>query len=87
MKLRLERYFEFKSLAANQSFLESLATETGGEMIPLEELDGFVSSLPNRKIPVTESWTYPFWHQSGVFAFVMLCLAGEWALRRWKGLA
>jgi len=78
---------EFRSLAANQAFLETLATESGGEMIELDELDGFVSSLPNRKIPVTESWTYPFWHQSGVFTFVMLCLAGEWALRRWKGLA
>lgn len=77
---------EFRSLAANKPFLESLATESGGEMVELDGLESFVSSLPNRKIPVTESWTYPFWHQSSVFAFVMLCLAGEWALRRWKGL-
>ena len=78
---------EFKSLAANRPFLETLAAESGGEMVELDGLDGFVSSLPNRKIPVTESWTYPFWHQSSVFVFVMLCLAGEWALRRWKGMA
>ena len=78
---------EFKSLAANRPFLETLATESGGEMVDLDGLDRFVSSLPNRKIPVTESWTYPFWHQSSVFVFVMLCLAGEWALRRWKGMA
>jgi len=77
---------EFKSLAANKSYLATLATESGGELVELDRLDGFVSSLPNRKIPVTESWTYPFWHQSGVFTFVMFCLAGEWLLRRWKGL-
>ncbi len=78
---------EFQSLAANRDYLETLARDSGGEMVPLEGLDAFVTSLPNRKIPVTESWTYPFWHQSGVFAFVLLCLCGEWALRRWKGLA
>ncbi len=78
---------EFRSLAADKAFLETLARDSGGEMIPLNDLDGFVSSLPNRKVPVTESWTYPFWHQSGMFAFVLCCLAGEWALRRWKGLA
>jgi hypothetical protein len=67
--------------------LEQLAKQTGGEVISTDGLNQFVSGLPNRKIPVTETWTYPLWHQSSVFLFVFGCLVGEWGLRRWKGMA
>lgn len=77
---------EFRTLAANRLLLEHLATETGGEMVDINELDRFVSSLPNRKIPLTEHWTYPLWHQRTVFLLAIGCLIGEWGLRRWKGL-
>ena len=37
--------------------------DTGGEVLTASGLDAFVSSLPNRKIPVVETWTYPLWQQ------------------------
>jgi len=78
---------EFESLTPNRTLLKEIAQQTGGEMIELNELNGFVSSLPSRKIPVTEPWIYPLWHQWGVFCFAAVCFIGEWGLRRWKGLA
>ncbi len=77
---------EFRTLAVNRPMLEKLAKQTGGEVIALDDLDSFVSSLPNRKIPVTETWTYPLWHQSSVFLLAITCLIGEWGLRRWRGM-
>lgn len=77
---------EFRTLAINRSRLEQLAKQTGGEMISADRLDQFVSSLPNRKTPIIETWTYPLWHQSSVFLLAIGCLIGEWGLRRWRGL-
>ena len=65
---------------------EAHAKESGGEVVELNALDSFVAGLPNRKIPLTESWTYPLWHQWQVFLIALACLVGEWGLRRWKGL-
>ncbi len=77
---------EFRTLVVNRPLLEQLAKQTGGEVISADDLDQFVSSLPNRKIPVTETWTYPLWHQSSVFVLAISCLIGEWGLRRWRGM-
>jgi uncharacterized membrane protein len=77
---------EFRSLSGNRAFLEQLARASGGEVIEVGALDRFVSSLPNRKIPITEKWTYPLWHQWSVLALALGFLVGEWGLRRWRGL-
>ena len=77
---------EFRRLAVNRPLLEQIAQQSGGEVIDVNRLDQFVSSLPNRKIPIVETWTYPLWHQSSVFIVAITCLIGEWGLRRWKGL-
>jgi hypothetical protein len=77
---------EFKTLATNRTLLNRIAKETGGEVIEPSGLDSFVSSLPNRKIPITETWTHPIWHRGELFFAALCCLLGEWALRRWKGM-
>jgi uncharacterized membrane protein len=77
---------EFRSLAPDREALEELAARTGGEVVPVGELDRFVASLPNRQVPVSERWVYPIWHQSWVLAFAIGCLCAEWGLRRWRGL-
>lgn len=77
---------EFRQLQPNREMLASLAEKTGGEMLELNQLDDFARSLPNRRVPVTEPWTFPLWHQWGVLLVAISCLAGEWGLRRWKGL-
>ena len=78
---------EFRSLKPNRALLETIARQTGGEVIPLTRLDSFAASLPNRKAPITESWTMPLWHRSAVFLFAFVCFIAEWGLRRWKGMA
>lgn len=77
---------EFRTLTVNRPFLERLAKDSGGEVVELNSLDAFVAGLPNRKIPLTENWTYPLWHQWQVFLIAVACLVGEWGLRRWRGL-
>lgn len=77
---------EFRTLEPNRAFLERLASETGGEVVAMADLDRFVASLPSRKVPITEEWVYPLWHHWTVLSFAMLCLTCEWGLRRWKGL-
>lgn len=78
---------EFRELTGNHALLERLAKDSGGEVLALDGLDRFVSSLPNRKIPQVETWSYPLWHQWQVLVLAIGCLVGEWGLRRWKGLA
>ncbi len=77
---------EFQKLPIDRDLLESIAEQTGGEVISAGQLDAFVADLPNRKVPVTETWIFPVWHRTWVMLAAMLCLCGEWGLRRWRGL-
>ncbi len=78
---------EFATLRSNREFLETVAQQTGGEVIELNELDRFVSTLNQREIPVTEPQVRSIWHTWGVFLIAVMLLSFEWGLRRWKGLA
>ena len=77
---------EFRELRTNREALQQLADRSGGELIEAKDLDRFVTSLPNRKVPVTEQWVYPLWHQWWVLGLAICCLCGEWGIRRWRGL-
>ncbi|MFA6543957.1 MAG: hypothetical protein WCS99_06005 [Limisphaerales bacterium] len=77
---------EFKSLKPNRALLETIARQTGGELVEAGSLGAFAARLPHLKSPVTEAWTYPLWHQPLVFAFALLCFIAEWGLRRMRGL-
>jgi hypothetical protein len=78
---------EFNRLAPNRELLAELAAKTKGEVIDADDLDDFVASLDSRSAPITEPWTRPLWHHPLFFVAAIACLAGEWGLRRWKGLA
>ena len=78
---------EFQQLKTNRKVLHEIAKRSGGEVIDVSKLDELVASLPSREVPVTETWTYPLWHQPWVLALALACLCGEWGLRRWRGLA
>jgi uncharacterized membrane protein len=77
---------EFRSLKPNRAFLETLAKQTGGEVLKLNELKSFVSHLPERRAPVTEPWSEPLWQKPFVLLFAFGCFLTEWGVRRWKGL-
>lgn len=78
---------EFRDLQLNRALLEKMTSQSGGELIRDDQLNQFANELPNTKVPVTETWVYPIWHHPWVMLTAMLCLCGEWGLRRWKGLA
>lgn len=78
---------EFRSLAPNVALLESLARQTGGELVRADNLDQFARRLPHRHAPVMDAWSWPLWHTPAMFGFALACLFGEWGLRRWKGWA
>jgi len=78
---------EFRSLKPNRALLESIARQTGGEVITANDLAAFAAKLPNRTAPITENWSFPLWHQPLVFLLALACFAAEWGLRRWKGMA
>lgn len=77
---------EFDAVRVDSAFLQQLAARTGGRVVEPGDLDEFAASLSTRDAPITERWTWPFWHQEWVFALVIACFIGEWGLRRMKGL-
>jgi uncharacterized membrane protein len=77
---------EFHSIGTNHALLESLARESGGEMIHESMLGGFVTELKSKPMPVMEAWTMPLWDQPIVFLIVVACFVCEWGLRRRRGL-
>ncbi len=77
---------EFRSLTPNLALLETIARETGGEIVAAESLEKFARALPARKAPVMETALNPLWQTPVMFLLALACLAGEWGLRRWKGL-
>lgn len=76
---------EFRSLTPDRARLEAIASATGGQVLELSEVKEFVANLTNLEVPVTETWTRPFWHAPWLFALALVCFAGEWFVRRWKG--
>src|ERR1043166_6503886 len=78
---------EFRSLKPNRALLESMAKQTGGEIIAATGLNAFTKGLPNRKAPISESLRYPRWNTTTMFLFALACFAAEWGIRRSKGLA
>ncbi len=81
---------EFQSVGTNRPLLQRVARQTGGRVIPIDQLGRFAVDLPHREVPITEVWTKPLWDLPGVlpgvFVLVVICFVVEWALRRRKGL-
>jgi uncharacterized membrane protein len=77
---------EFRQWAINRDYLQKLAEQTGGELVEDRSLDSFVADLNNRRVPVSQTWTYPIWHHPWVMLAAIMCLCGEWGLRRWRGM-
>lgn len=77
---------EFKRLGTHRELLESIASESGGRVVDSDELAEFASSLSTGTAPVTERWVFPLWHRPWILALAIMCLCGEWGIRRWKGL-
>ncbi|EAQ78540.1 glutamine amidotransferase [Blastopirellula marina] len=78
---------EFLTLKPNRDFLETIAQQSGGEVVDLADLDNFVRTLSERDIPIVEPKVHAVWHTWAVFLLAVGLLVSEWGIRRWKGLA
>ena len=77
---------EFARLEPDREFLKTIAEKTRGEVVDGDSLPSFVASLSTRSAPITEPWIRPLWHHPLYFLLAIVCLAGEWGLRRFNGL-
>lgn len=77
---------EFARVEPDMDMLQELAERSKGELVPIDQLDQFVSSLPTRKVPVTEVRIEPLWHRPWLVLIAIGCLCFEWGIRRWRGL-
>jgi hypothetical protein len=79
--------FEFRSVSCDRKAMELLAAKTGGEVLRIEQLNRLpqrLKKVPNLK---DELRTKPLWHTGVVFGLALLCLCGEWLIRRNNGAA
>jgi hypothetical protein len=77
---------EHRSVRPNLALLETLARGTGGALVAASDLPAFTRALRDRPAPVSDLETRPLWHSWLVLLAALGCFAGEWALRRTRGL-
>ena len=82
---------EFRRLQPDRDTLARVAEATEGELIEPARLNAFVQDLPNRKIPLVETWIYSWWdlpyRKIIALALMLVALTLDWGARRWNGLA
>jgi uncharacterized membrane protein len=78
---------ELQEIGENTNALESIAKETGGQVIDLNDLDSFVDALPTKNVPITETKMFPLWHQGWILILALGCICLEWGVRRRYGLS
>ena len=77
---------EHRAIRPNLPLLESLAQATSGAVVRADDLPAFIRSLGDRPAPVSDLDTRPLWHSWIVLLVALACFAGEWGLRRVRGL-
>ncbi len=78
---------EFAKLEPNRDLMQRIATETGGQMIALDDIGDLPEMLKNIRVPVEVTLSTPLWHTPWIFIAILLLLLGEWILRRKGGMA
>lgn len=77
---------ELRQVSPDVSRLQQIATATGGQVVALQDLDRFVTTLATREAPLTETTTSPLWHSPLIWLLIIGGLCLEWGLRRRHGL-
>jgi hypothetical protein len=78
---------EFFDLTAQHSLPVLLAASSGGEAGGEGQLESVLRALPERYKKVRVVQQAEIWNHGALFGVIVLLLAGEWILRRRKGLA
>ena len=78
---------ELRRPETDHEMLQTLAAETGGRVIPPDELGGLADLLPNRSVRTINPLTERIWDTPLAFALVLLVITGEWIGRKLIRLA
>jgi hypothetical protein len=78
---------ELRRPETDHGLLEALAAQTGGEVLPPDELGELAELLPNRSVRTINPLTERIWDTPLVFGLVLLLLTFEWVGRKVVRLA
>ena len=78
---------ELADVTGDPVHLRQTADATGGKYIPIEEIGSVAPALSQIREKQSALAEYTLWDSPYLFAFVLACLGGEWALRKRFGLA
>lgn len=78
---------EHASLTDGEPWMKNLASQTGGQLLKLEDLPRLPELLKDIRVPVEETVTSPLWHTPWFYLAALGLLGGEWFLRRKGGMA
>ena len=83
--LRQDERAEDFALAADNTFMARLASETGGQAVDLDKLDTLPALLRQSNALVMRDQLLPLWNLPAAFLLLLLCKLTEWIMRlRWK---
>ncbi|MFN0074852.1 MAG: glutamine amidotransferase [Prosthecobacter sp.] len=78
---------EFAHLEPDTALMQRIASESGGQMLMLDEITKLPEMLKHIRVPVEVTLATPLWHSPWVFVALLLLLGAEWFLRRKGGMA
>ena len=78
---------EMRDVSGDPARLAKLARASGGQYLPLEHVDRLAGRLSALRETESQYIRRPLWNSPYLYAFVLACLVGEWALRKRVGLA
>jgi hypothetical protein len=78
---------EMRDVSGDVAMLTRIARSSGGQYLPIEQVDQLADRLNAMRETESQFARQPLWDSPYLFAFVLACLAGEWALRKRLGLA
>ena len=78
---------EMADVSADPRLLRRVADATGGQFLPLDQLNTLPMRLSEIRQRQSRLVEYPLWDSPYLFAFVVACLSAEWSLRKKFALA
>lgn len=78
---------EMRDVSGDRNMLTRIARSSGGQYLPIEQVDRLPDRLNALHDTESQFVRHPIWNSPLLFAFVLACFAGEWALRKRFGLA
>ena len=78
---------EMRDVSGDPALLSRISRSSGGQYLPIEQVDRLPERLHALHETESQFTRIPLWNSPMFFGFVLACFAGEWALRKWIGLA